>query len=152
MPTPRALTLVLAVLLAATLLDHAVAADGKIDLDVQNPAIQKLRARMADRAKKLDTWKDKGAIGEEAAGILNDRQLGSLGLADKKEVHDLAVAENEDRYALFRELVIANGLQDKDLAAIGGAFAKSRRQTAAAEHLVQHPATKAWVKKKDLQD
>jgi uncharacterized protein len=122
----------------------------EINLDADNPAIQKIKARMADRSKKIEQWKNSGAIGEAATGLVEPRPVASQGLPEKKEVRDLVVAENEDRYALFRELVIANNLPAGDLASVAAAFAKSRRDAAASEHWVQNPSDKQWLKKKDL--
>lgn len=129
----------------------AVAAgEPKIDLNVQNPAVQALQKRMNEHAAKIEQWKDKGAIGEEVTGLVKQLAIAGQGLAEKKEVRDLVVAENEDRYALFRELVLANTLQEKDLDAVASAYAKTKRQNAGASHFVQDPASKEWVKKQDL--
>jgi uncharacterized protein YdbL (DUF1318 family) len=130
----------------------ANAADAKIDLSFQNPAIQKLQERMSARAGKLETWKSSGAVGEDATGLLVARPATAQTLAEKKEIRDLVTAENEDRFALFRELIAANGLQEKDLASVGAEFAASRRRAAAPGHWVQHPSSKEWVQKKDLRE
>jgi len=122
------------------------------DLSLKNPAIEKLQARMASRGAKVDEWKSKGAMGEEATGLLKQMPVAGQGLAEKKEVRDLVVAENEDRYAMFRELILANGLKDTDLTTLSEAYAKTRRQSAAATHLIQNPKTKAWVQKKDFSE
>jgi len=126
------------------------AGDPKIDLSVTNPAIQKLDARMKERAAKIEPWQARGAVGEELTGLLKQLNVPAAGLAEKKEVRDLVVAENEDRQALFRELALANGLQAKDLDAVAAAFAAMKRQTAPPAALVQDPASKLWVKKQDL--
>jgi len=128
------------------------AGEPKVDLNVQNPAVQKLQTRMRERAAKIEQWKSKGAIGEELTGLLKQMPVAAQGLADKKEVRDLVVAENEDRYALFRELVLANGLQEKDLELVAGAYAKFKRQSASGGQWVQNPADKQWVKKEDLKE
>lgn len=99
----------------------------KIDLNVRNAVIQELQTRMAARAAKLDAWKQKGAIGEEASGLVAQRAVAGVGLAEKKEIHNLVTAENEDRSALFRELALANGLTEKDLGAVAAAFAATKR-------------------------
>jgi uncharacterized protein YdbL (DUF1318 family) len=139
-----------AVLTALVICGALAAGEPKVDLNVQNPAIQALQKRMNERAAKIEQWKDKGAIGEEVTGLVKQLAIASHGLAEKKEVRDLVVAENEGRYALFRELVLANNLQEKNLDAVASAYAKTKRQNAAASHFVQDPASKEWVKKQDL--
>jgi uncharacterized protein len=118
-----------------------------VNLDAENPAIQKLKTRMSERAAKIGALKDSGAIGEESSGFLKDRQPAGLSLTEKKEIRDLVVSENEDRYALFRELRIANNLPDAELEDVAKAFATARRAAAADTHWVEDPATKKWVQK-----
>jgi uncharacterized protein len=142
------LTPILALMLAVQL---SASAEG-VDLAVKNAAIEKLNTRMAERAAKVTAWKDKGAIGEENTGLLHDRQSAGLSLAEKKEVRDLIVAENEDRYALFREIRIANNIAEADLAKVCAAYAKSRRDAATPEHWLQHPSDGKWLQKKDLKE
>ncbi|HYF47868.1 MAG TPA: DUF1318 domain-containing protein [Planctomycetota bacterium] len=140
-----ATTLILTALLGASL-----SAADSIDLNVKNLAIEKLRERMATRAGKVNGWKDKLAIGEEATGLINDRQLAGLSLSEKKEVRDLIAAENEDRYALFREIRIAHNIPESDLSKVAAAFSEAQRAAAAPGHMVQNPADQKWVAKKDL--
>jgi uncharacterized protein YdbL (DUF1318 family) len=142
--TMRTMMALLALMLGTNLL----AAD--VDLSLKNPAIDKLRLRMSEREAKVNGWKDKGAIGEEASGLLAEHAATGIGLAEKKEVRDLIVAENEDRYALFRELRIAHNIPEAELAKVAEAFAAQRREAAGAEHWVQNPADKKWVQKKEL--
>jgi hypothetical protein len=130
----------------------ATAGAAQINLDVSNSAVQKIRERIADRADKITKLKDNGAIGEEANGFLKAREVPDQPLAAKKEIRDLVVAENEDRSALFREIVLAAGLTEKDLENVAAAYAKKMRQSAADGHWIQHPASKAWVQKKDFKE
>jgi uncharacterized protein len=122
----------------------------EIDLEAQNPATAKIRARMAERAEKIDAWKEKGAIGEEATGLLKDRQPAGMSLSEKKEVRDLVVAEDEDRAALFRELRIAGNLPETELDSVAKAYAALRRNNAKATHWVEDPASRKWLQKKDV--
>ncbi|HYG75334.1 MAG TPA: DUF1318 domain-containing protein [Planctomycetota bacterium] len=124
---------------------------GEIDLSIKNPSIEKLQARILARAAKIEQWKNSGVIGEESTGLLKQRDAGSLGLGEKKEVRDLIVSENEDRYALFRELLLASGLKETNLDQVAGVYAKSRRQAAAPAHWVE-TADRKWVQKKDLKE
>jgi len=124
----------------------------ELDLTVKNPSIEKLQARMSGREAKVDQWKSSGVIGEESTGLLKQRDAGALGLADKKEVRDLVVAENEDRYAFFREVILAGALKETDLTSVAAVFAKSRRQASAPGHWVENPADRTWVQRKDLKE
>jgi uncharacterized protein len=118
-----------------------------VDLDAENPAIQKIKTRMSERAAKIGALKDNGAVGEDSTGFLKDRQTTGLSLTEKKEVRDLVVSENEDRSALFRELRIANNLPDSELESVAKAFAAARRTAASDTHWVEDPATKKWMQK-----
>lgn len=121
---------------------------GDIDLNAQNAAIGKLRDRIAARAVKLEQWKTEGSIGEGAQGLVEARAEEAQSLAHKKEVRDAVTGENEDRTALFREIVLANGLQDGDLPDVARKFAKSRRHAASPTTWVQDPESGKWIQKK----
>jgi len=134
----------------ALLLTASASLASAIDLDVRNPAIDALKARVSARATSLLKWKDSGAIGEEAKGTVAILPQAQLSLGDRKEVRDLVVSENEDRAALFREWVLANGVGEKDLPAVAAEFSKVQRTAAAQTHWVEDPNSKKWAKKKDL--
>lgn len=121
-----------------------------LDLDVRNPAIDALKARVASRAVSLQKWKDSGAIGEDAKGAVAILPQATLTLGERKEVRDLVVSENEDRIALFREWVIANLISESELPAVSSEFAKKQRTAAAQTHWVEDPSAKTWSQKKDL--
>jgi uncharacterized protein YdbL (DUF1318 family) len=127
---------------------HAAA----VDLKSTNAVIEKLHERMAARAAQLNKWKDAGAIGEEAKGTVALLPSAKLGLSERKEVRDLVVAENEDRLAFFRELVIVQVLNENELPNIGAAFARTKRVAAAPTHWLQEPLKQQWLQKKDLRE
>jgi uncharacterized protein len=135
-------------LLAATVLLCSSAF--ALDMDAQSPAIAIVKARRSERATLMTQWKDAGAIGESAAGTVEVLPQARLSLSQRKEVRDLCLAENEDRRALFRELVFANVLSEAELPAIAGAFAKQQRNAAEPAHWVEDPAKSQWIQKKDL--
>lgn len=128
------------------------AGEPTINLKLVNPVIEKLQARMNERAARIAPWKEKGAIGEDATGLLKQFAAAGQDLGQKKELHDLVLADNADRAALFRELVLINCMQEKDLEAVARAYAKDRRDKAAPGHLVQDPLSSKWVKKQDLKE
>lgn len=121
-----------------------------LDLDVRNPAIDALKARVSTRAASLQKWKDSGTIGEDAKGTIAILPQAKLTLGERKEVRDLVVSENEDRTALFREWVIANLISESELPAVASEFAKKQRIAAAQNHWVEDPSSKNWAQKKDL--
>jgi hypothetical protein len=121
-----------------------------IDLDVRNPAIDVLKARVNARAASLLKWKDSGAIGEDAKGAVAILPQAKLSLGERKEVRDLVLSENEDRAALFREWVIANLINESELPAVASAFAKMQRTAAAQNHWVEDPGSKNWILKRNL--
>lgn len=121
-----------------------------LDLEVRNPAIDALKARVTARAASLQKWKESGAIGEEAKGTVTVLPQAKLSLGERKEVRDLVISENEDRAALFREWVIANLISESELPTVAAEFAKKQRNSAAPTHWVEDPNSKAWSLKKDL--
>lgn len=131
-------------LAASTTLSHAM------DLDLRNPAIDALKARVTARAALIQKWKDAGAIGEDAKGAVAVLPQAKLSLGERKEVRDLVISENEDRTALFREWGIANLVGESDLGKVAAEFAKKQRVAAAQNHWVEDSNSKQWMQKKDL--
>ena len=126
---------------------HAV--ESPLNMNVQNAVLQKLRDRMAARAPKLTEWKDAGVIGEGVGGKIESRTAASEpSLLKRKEIHDLIAAENEDRAALFHEILLANTLPDSEITRVIAGFAATLRDAAKAEHWFK--VEDQWVKKKDL--
>jgi len=121
-----------------------------MDLDVRNPSIDALKIRISARTASLQKWKDSSAIGEDAKGTLTILPQAKLSLAERKEVRDLVVSENEDRAALFREWGIANLLGEADLPKVASEFARKQRTSAAPNHWVEDLNSKQWMQKKDL--
>jgi len=121
-----------------------------MDLDVRNPSIDALKARVTTRAASLQKWKDSGAIGEDSKGTLAILPQAKLTLGERKEVRDLVLSENEDRAALFREWGIANLIGEAELPKIAVEFAKKQRTSAAQNHWVEDANSKQWTLKKDL--
>ncbi len=128
----------------------AAGADGTLDLNVSTPAIVKLRAALAGRAAAVEKLKDAAFAGEGREGLLEIRSLEKLELAKKKEIQDLAAAENADRRALYVEILKACGLPESDLGRVMKGAAAQYRATAAPGHYVQHPESGAWIFAREL--
>ena len=129
----------------------ARAADG-IDLDVKTPAIAKLKAAAEQRTGQLAKYKDFGYVGEGKDGLLKVRTLEGVKLAEKKDIEDLAEAENSDRRALYREILSANKLTDDDAAKVMAASAARRRKEAAPGHWVERPSDGKWALARDAKE
>jgi hypothetical protein len=138
--------------LGAFLLLLASAYGAQPDLNVTTPAIKTIRETMTARAEQVAKHKDFGHIGEARDGMLAIRSLEGLGLGEKKAVEDLVAADNADRKALYREILVANGLKEDDAARVLEQAARARRAAALAGHYVQDPRAGAWVLKRDLKE
>ncbi len=84
---------------------HAAGADINID----TPAISRLRQSMSQRQRSLDPFYRSGAIGFDASGRVAIRDLKAVALKDRNRVKKLVADENRDRDALYREIARANG-------------------------------------------
>lgn len=138
--------------LSAFLLLLSSAYGAQPDLNVTTPAIKAIRETMAARAEQVAKHKDLGHVGEGRDGMLAVRSLEGLGLGEKKAVEDLVAAENADRKALYREILVANGLKEGDAGRVLEQAARARRAAALAGHYVQDPRTGSWVLKRDLKE
>ena len=85
------------------------AAEAQADIDVSSPAIRALTASMKARATDLTPFFDSGAIGLTADGLVAQRDVNSVALADRTRVRKLIDAENADRNSLYVEIANANG-------------------------------------------
>ena len=127
------------------------AGETAVDLKLTTPAIAKIKARMAARAVKVAGFKNDGAAGEGAQGLLlQARPAPDMKLAGAKVLVDTLAAENDDRRALFRELALANQLGETS--AVSAAYARAMRREALPGHLIQNPAHGSWVLKKDWRE
>ncbi len=84
---------------------HAAGADINID----TPAISRLRQSMSKRQRSLDPFYHSGAIGFDESGRVAIRDLKAVALKDRNRVKKLVADENRDRDALYREIARANG-------------------------------------------
>jgi len=127
-----------------------VAGAREANLDVNTPAIRSLKESMAARVASINKLKDAGQVGEGRDGLLAIRTMEGLGLGDKKAVEDLVKAENNDRRALYKEIISANGLGEDDAGRVMTQAGQARRTSAAPEHYVQDPETGGWVQRKNI--
>ncbi|HSH30376.1 MAG TPA: YdbL family protein [Thiohalobacter sp.] len=93
------------VLLEAAVTPAAAAAD----INVQSPAINRLRAQMKARHRQLEPFYQQGAVGIAANGELRIRDMNAVALRDRARVQQLVAEENRDRQALYAEIARVNG-------------------------------------------
>ena len=100
-----------AALIAARLLEWLVpeARAGQADINIDTPAIARLRASMQRRQRQLAPWYRNGAIGFNEKGLVQIRDLKKVPLKDRNRLRKLVADENRDRNALYREIARANG-------------------------------------------
>jgi uncharacterized protein YdbL (DUF1318 family) len=105
-------------------------AEAQVDIDISTPAIRNLKASIKDRFKALGPFYKQGAVGESNMGYLELRDTDALGLKEKSQVKRLVEAENNDRRALYEEIIRANNLDSKVMSEVERLFANSWRQKA----------------------
>ncbi len=93
--------------LLETMVPQAHAAQA--DININTPAIARLRQSMQKRQKALAPWYRAGAIGFNARGLVEVRTLKPVPLNQRNRLKKLVADENEDRNALYREIARANG-------------------------------------------
>lgn len=139
-------------LMLSLLLVLPVTLAAEVDLGVTTPSIARLREHMTGRNLKVLEYKDAGRLGEGSDGLLAVRNTEGLKLAEKKELADLAAAENDDRRALYREILTANKLERASAERVTAAAAKSQRAASRPDHWIQRPDDGKWVKARDFKE
>ena len=79
------------------------------DINIQTPAINRLKSAMAARHQKLKAGYTGGAIGMATTGLLVLRDAKSIPLKQRNQIKQLVVQENSDRNRLYKEIAKANG-------------------------------------------
>lgn len=79
------------------------------DIDIDTPAIKRLRQSMSRRQQALQPHYRSGAIGFDQSGRLSVRDLKVVPLKERNKLKKLVADENRDRDALYREIARANG-------------------------------------------
>lgn len=118
----------------------------EMNIDVSTPAIRALRESMKGRFPLLKPLYDKGNIGENNRGLLETRDAGGLSLKDTAQLNKLVGQENNDRTALYKEIVSANKLGQEALAQVQKLFANSWRDKSRSGWWIQGD-NGAWERK-----
>jgi len=103
-------------------------AHAQINIEVSTPAIRSLKQALKDNFPQLKSFYDKGAIGENNAGLVEQRDAGSLNLKEKADLNRFMGQENNNRNARYGEIMKANKLGTDSLPKIQRIFANSWRE------------------------
>lgn len=118
-------------------------AHAQANIDISTPAIQRLRQSMKNRFLKLAPYYESGAIGFGANGLVRERDLSSVPLAQRNQLKKLIAEENQDRNALYEEIARANGHPEWEQS-IRETFARVWIEEAPSGYYYQN-STGAWV-------
>jgi uncharacterized protein YdbL (DUF1318 family) len=119
----------------------------QVNINVSTPAIRAVKDAMKGRYGQLKTFYDKGAVGENANGLLDLRDAGALSLPERGQVGGLVQQENNDRQTLYGEIATANKLGSEAIPQIQKIFANSWRDQSQPGWWVQNNGG-AWERKK----
>jgi uncharacterized protein YdbL (DUF1318 family) len=96
--------------LARRVLDFMIApAQAQANINIDTPAINRLKSAMAGRHRQLAAFYDNGAVGLTRDGFLAVRDLNAAALNQRNAVQQLVNQENNDRRTLYTEIAKANG-------------------------------------------
>jgi uncharacterized protein YdbL (DUF1318 family) len=84
-------------------------AQANADINIQSPAINRIRASMEARFPRLKPFFDNGSVGMTQDGLITVRDLNAVALRERKTASTLVAEENRDRDALYKEIARANG-------------------------------------------
>jgi uncharacterized protein len=115
------------------------------NLEINTPAIEKLRASLRGYFGELKPHLVSGAVGLTSDGLLALRDAASIPLAQRQRINTVIAADNDDRIALYREIARANGKPEWEQD-IRATFAQRWIERAPAGWYYQSPAG-TWVRK-----
>jgi uncharacterized protein YdbL (DUF1318 family) len=82
------------------------------DINIDTPAIAKLKELMKQRHAVLEPFYTAGAIGLDANGLITIRASQVIPIRVRNQVKQLIISENQDRNALYAEIAKASGHPD----------------------------------------
>ncbi|MFH1743346.1 MAG: DUF1318 domain-containing protein [bacterium] len=86
-----------------------------VDLEVETPTILSLKKQRKERFKQIDPYMEKGILGEGRLGYLIVREQADLDLKERGVIKRLVKEENDDRKAIYIEILTANNFPKDDL-------------------------------------
>ena len=84
-------------------------AQGSANLDISTPEIRAITSSMQQRFGQLAPFFSSGAVGMTADGLVTERDLNAVPLAQRALVARLVAEDNRDRNALYAAIARANG-------------------------------------------
>jgi uncharacterized protein YdbL (DUF1318 family) len=132
--------------LVAAIMFSPLEAQAQTNINVSTPEITELKNAIADRAPSLWPFLDSGHIGIGKNGLLVLRSGDGLDLQEKASLNHLITQENNDRNALYREIVSANRFAPERFFDIQEIFAVSWRNQARNGWWIQE-ANGRWSQK-----
>ncbi len=115
------------------------------NLEINTPAIEKLRGSLRSYFGELKPYLLNGSIGLTSDGLLAIRDATGIPLAQRQRVNTVIAADNDDRIALYREIARANGKPEWEQD-IRATFAQRWIDRAPSGWYYQSPAG-SWVRK-----
>jgi uncharacterized protein YdbL (DUF1318 family) len=108
------------------------------EMKAESPAIRALARDMRERHDEVEKLKDRKLVGENNRGYLEVRPAADeLPAEEKNAVQKLVTEENEDRKALYMEIVRLN--EDATLSIVEGVYADKRLERARPGEVFQLP-------------
>jgi len=86
----------------------ARAQDAEAALNVNSPAVSRIKASMAGRFGELEKFFASGAVGLTKDGLIEVRDLNAVALPDRATVKRLVAEDNADRAQLYAEIAKAS--------------------------------------------
>lgn len=119
---------------------------GKVNVNVETPAIKEINERRRKRSGDLKAHFDAGRLGEGKDALVAERDAGGLPGKDKAALRKLVKDENEDREGLLKEILKANKLPDDQLDNVRAVYARALARAATVGWWFETPKGN-WVKK-----
>jgi len=115
--------------------------------EITNPAIRKLIESRSARYAELQTYLERGILGESNKALLEVRNLDALtDLKARADVQRLVRAENADREELFKEIAAAKNVDLSQLDRVRATYAEAIQQGARPGTWIQDPGG-SWKQK-----
>ncbi len=112
---------------------------GSYDIKTMTPEIQQALSGRQSRYEDLQSYKSKGALGENNEGYIEVLQ-------NEGSAKSVASQENRDRRIIYQAIVEQNGLGAQGLNEVEKVFAEVQRDKARSGDSIQLPSG-AWSKK-----
>ncbi len=122
-----------------------------VDINIETSSIKKIISTRTKRYKEIEPYMDKGILGEGLKALLILREPGGLDLKTLTQIKKLVQAENNDRQALYKEILTANNLESNktNMERVEALFYQAIVKKMKPGHFYQVDKDKWEVKKKE---